>query len=151
MRKVPIHLAKGLGNNTAKYRWFALLYLFTAFFLLPAIVFGLSLAGYKIFLSIAIPVFFVFDVIVVINIFQAKQPNLLPEILRDWTFLPEPMRSLRPYDKPIASCGNWCAKCSWCDCCASSTKAADTDSEDVELAVTASDVKTSKCEVSTIS
>ncbi|PIK57894.1 putative sodium-dependent phosphate transport protein 2B-like [Apostichopus japonicus] len=56
MRKVPIHLAKGLGNNTAKYRWFAVTYLLLAFFLLPGVVFGLSLAGNVIFLSIGIPI-----------------------------------------------------------------------------------------------
>ncbi|KAK3732299.1 hypothetical protein QZH41_010749, partial [Actinostola sp. cb2023] len=46
MRRVPINFAKFLGNTTAKYRWFAVAYLIFGFFLLPAAVFGLSLAGW---------------------------------------------------------------------------------------------------------
>ena len=41
--RFPIGLAKGLGEITAKYRWFAILYLIVMFFLLPGFVFLLSL------------------------------------------------------------------------------------------------------------
>ncbi|KAF2344676.1 hypothetical protein FHG87_024568, partial [Trinorchestia longiramus] len=41
----PIPLAKGLGNITARYRWFAVLYLVFTFLLLPGFVFVLSLGG----------------------------------------------------------------------------------------------------------
>ena len=41
----PIPMAKALGDKTARYRWFALAYLILAFFLLPLVVFLLSLAG----------------------------------------------------------------------------------------------------------
>ncbi len=41
----PIPLAKALGDKTARYRWFAAGYLVVAFFLLPAAVFALSVAG----------------------------------------------------------------------------------------------------------
>ena len=39
-------LAKLLGNTTAEYRWFALLYLVLVFFIIPAVAFGLSVAGW---------------------------------------------------------------------------------------------------------
>jgi hypothetical protein len=37
--------AKGLGNITAKYRWFAIVYLIFMFIAFPGFVFALSLAG----------------------------------------------------------------------------------------------------------
>merc|ERR1711988_249046 len=45
LRALPINAAKFLGNTTAKYRWFALAYLFLCFFLIPLIFMGLSLAS----------------------------------------------------------------------------------------------------------
>lgn len=111
MRKVPIRLAKNLGNNTAKYRWFAFVYLVLIFFLIPMSVFALSLAGSVIFLSVAIPIGVLFIIIVAINILQAKAPNFLPKFLRNWKFLPEPLRSLRPYDKPFTQVGLCCKRC----------------------------------------
>lgn len=45
LRQVPIRLAKLLGETTAKYKWFAIAYLIGFFFLIPAIIFGLSLLG----------------------------------------------------------------------------------------------------------
>ena len=33
------------------------------------------------------------------NVLQNKKPNWLPKVLRTWDFLPEPLRSLEPYDK----------------------------------------------------
>jgi sodium-dependent phosphate cotransporter len=41
-------MAKKLGETTAKYRWFAVVYIVFAFFLLPIIVFALSLAGWLV-------------------------------------------------------------------------------------------------------
>ncbi|KAJ8036075.1 Sodium-dependent phosphate transport protein 2A [Holothuria leucospilota] len=136
LRKVPIHIAKGLGNNTAKYRWFAIFYLLFAFFLLPGVVFGLTLAGTVVFLSVAVPSFVLFAVIVLINILQVKAPRALPKVLRDWTFLPKPLRSLQPYDEPMkrigTCCSNCCHSCPCCDKTSSDTESQ--DSYDVEMA-----------------
>lgn len=41
--RFPIPLAKKLGDTTAKYRWFAVLYLILMFFVLPGFIFLLSL------------------------------------------------------------------------------------------------------------
>lgn len=37
----------------------------------------------------------------VIKVMQKKTPTYLPEMLQTWKFLPEPLRSLRPYDSFI--------------------------------------------------
>ena len=45
LRVVPISAAKFLGNTTATYRWFALLYLVVCFFIVPMLFMALSLWG----------------------------------------------------------------------------------------------------------
>merc|ERR1711998_733842 len=45
MRRIPINAAKFLGDTTAKYRWFALAYLAVCFFIVPAIIMGISIAS----------------------------------------------------------------------------------------------------------
>ena len=37
--------------------------------------------------------------VVLVNILQDRRPKWLPEVLRDWDFLPEFMRSLDPIDR----------------------------------------------------
>jgi len=36
--------------------------------------------------------------VTIVNLLQNKKPELLPEFLRTWHFLPHFMRSLKPYD-----------------------------------------------------
>ena len=99
LRRVPISFAKTLGNKTAEYRWFAVAYLVLAFFLLPAAVFGLSLAGWQILLGVAIPFILLFLFIIIVNILQRKAPGHLPDVLQDWEWLPKWTRSLEPHDR----------------------------------------------------
>ncbi|XP_071953069.1 sodium-dependent phosphate transport protein 2B-like [Antedon mediterranea] len=101
MRQVPISLAKSLGNTTAKYRWFALLYLILVFFLLPGIVFSLSLWSIWALVGFGLPILILFLLIVLVNILQNKRPGWLPVILRDWEFLPQWLHSLKPLDRII--------------------------------------------------
>ena len=82
MRQVPISLAKTLGNKNAKYRWFAVVYLVLAFFLLPETVFRLSLAGWQILLGVAIPFILLLLFVLIVNILQRKAPQYLPKVLR---------------------------------------------------------------------
>ncbi|XP_053108226.1 sodium-dependent phosphate transport protein 2B [Hemicordylus capensis] len=117
--RIPIRLAKGLGNITAKYRWFAIFYLLLCFFLLPLLVFGLSVAGWQYLVGVAVPILTVLIVVVVINILQTKRPQWLPPKLRNWNFLPKWMHSLQPWDNLVTSvispCGRYCCCC--CKCC----------------------------------
>ncbi|CAB3988680.1 sodium-dependent phosphate transport 2B-like [Paramuricea clavata] len=99
MRNVPIKCAKKLGDTTADYRWFALVYLVICFFILPATIFGLSLAGAYILLGVLVPIATLLLLVVIINLLQNKMPSILPTLLRTWKWLPECLRSLKPYDK----------------------------------------------------
>lgn len=44
--RFPIPMARKLGEITGKYRWFAVLYIIAAFFLIPLMIFALSMAGW---------------------------------------------------------------------------------------------------------
>ncbi|XP_078692345.1 sodium-dependent phosphate transport protein 2B-like [Branchiostoma floridae x Branchiostoma belcheri] len=99
--RFPIKMAKWLGNTTADYRWFAVLYLVLMFFVFPALVFGLSLAGWQYLAAIGGPLAFLVVVIIVINVLQHKYPKVLPAKLKNWEWLPLWMRSLQPLDNLI--------------------------------------------------
>lgn len=101
MRKLPINLAKGLGNITAKYRWFSILYLILMFIILPASIFGLSMLGTVPFAVVGGTVLLFLVTVVVINIIQRKRPSCLPKVLRNWDFLPLWCHSLKPMDNVI--------------------------------------------------
>ncbi|XP_072032585.1 sodium-dependent phosphate transport protein 2A-like [Amphiura filiformis] len=115
LRRVPMKLAMGLGNTTAKYRWFAAFYLIAMFFIFPAIVFGLSLASTWCLLGVGVPFLLLVAFVIIVNILQSNKPHWLPQRLRTWDFLPKPLRSLRPYDRLIfkstAICGRYCKRC----------------------------------------
>jgi len=115
LRALPINAAKFMGNTTAEYRWFALAYLAVCFFIIPAIFMGFAFAGdvpiiVLITLCVLVAVF-----VAVVNVLQFRRPQYLPIKLRSWLWLPEPLRSLRPYDQYIfAPLGKWGAKCCTC-------------------------------------
>ena len=113
----PITAAKFLGVRTAKYRWFALIYLLAMFGVFPAIVFGLSLLSWIALAAVFIPVGIVVICVFIINLLQTKSPGCLPAKLRTWKWLPAPCRSLEPYDRAFVfmSCNYRC--CRWCGCC----------------------------------
>ena len=101
MRRVPLKFARYLGNTTAKYRWFAVAYLVVVFFMVPALIFAASLAGWKVFAGIMIPIACLIIFVVVVNVLQLKKPGVLPKVLRTWVWLPYMCRSLEPIDKII--------------------------------------------------
>jgi sodium-dependent phosphate cotransporter len=100
--RFPITLARMLGNVTAKYRWFSVLYLIMMFFLLPLFVFGLSLASIYALAGVGLPLLVVLILVVIINIIQRKKPSLLPLKLQNWNFLPLWMHSLEPADAIVS-------------------------------------------------
>ncbi|XP_056234845.1 solute carrier family 34 member 2b [Seriola aureovittata] len=117
--RVPIRLARGLGNHTAKYRWFAALYLFLCFLVFPLSVFGLSLAGWQVLVGVGVPIIVLVVFVVIVNVMQSRCPRRLPRVLRDWDFLPRPLRSLAPWDAVVSSTFGFCGKhcCCCCRCC----------------------------------
>lgn len=97
--RFPIPMAKFLGNCTANYRWFAIVYILAMFFIIPALVFALSIPGWYVLLGVLGPIAVIIILICIIKLIQTKRPQILPNKLQNWKFLPEPMRSLQPYDK----------------------------------------------------
>lgn len=97
--RLPIRMAKFLGNIVAQYRWFAIFYMILLFGVLPGVVLGLSFAGNVFVIVFSSIVVAIIIFIIAVNIIREKKPNLLPRVLRTWTWLPVPFRSLEPYDK----------------------------------------------------
>lgn len=122
MRNVPIKCAKKLGDTTANYRWFAMVYLVICFFILPAVIFGLSLAGTYILISVLVPIATLLVLVLIINLLQNKMPSILPTLLRTWKWLPECLCSLEPYDKVFVKIMEFSKSC-----CGKKQCAVDTD------------------------
>lgn len=116
--RVPIRLAKGLGDRTAKYRWFAVVYLVLCFFLIPLTVLGLSIAGWQVLVGVGVPVVVLVVFVIVVNIMQSRCPRFLVPVLRTWDFLPRPLHSLKPWDRVVTRmmrfCGTRCCCCCKC-------------------------------------
>jgi len=125
MRNVPIVLAKQLGEITAKYRWFAIVYIVASFFIIPLLIFSLSFAGWYeqissnflsiektktnsshfriVFLAVLGPVFILILFVIFINILQVHHSKILPHRLQTWSWLPRPLRTLAWYDEHLFS------------------------------------------------
>ncbi|KAF6714836.1 Sodium-dependent phosphate transport protein 2A [Oryzias melastigma] len=101
--RIPIKMARVLGERTAKYRWFAVLYLLLCFLVFPSIVLGLSLAGWRVMAGVGGPFLGITLFITTINVMQSCSPRHLPTKLQNWDFLPKWMHSLKPLDRLITS------------------------------------------------
>ncbi|XP_023364390.1 sodium-dependent phosphate transport protein 2A [Otolemur garnettii] len=99
--RLPIRMAKALGKRTAKYRWFAVLYLLVCFLLLPSLVFGISMAGWQAMVGVGAPFGALLAFVVLVSILQNRSPGHLPKWLQTWDFLPHWMHSLKPLDRLI--------------------------------------------------
>uniref|UniRef100_G3W4J6 Sodium-dependent phosphate transport protein 2B n=1 Tax=Sarcophilus harrisii TaxID=9305 RepID=G3W4J6_SARHA len=101
------------------------------FFLTPVTVLGLSLAGWTVLVGVGAPILFLLLVILVICVLQARCPQVLPDKLKTWDFLPLWMRSLKPWDGLVSlltcsccwsnwsqmfSCCCYCIVCCWLFC-----------------------------------
>ncbi|KAM9332826.1 sodium-dependent phosphate transport protein 2A-like [Pholidichthys leucotaenia] len=105
--RLPIRMACALGKQTARYRWFAVLYLLLGFLILPSIIFALSMSGWKVMSGILVPVIVLIIFIATVNVLQAHKPDCLPYRLKNWEFLPAWMISLQPLDDLITSVTLW--------------------------------------------
>uniref|UniRef100_A0A3Q3JUJ6 Sodium-dependent phosphate transport protein 2A n=1 Tax=Monopterus albus TaxID=43700 RepID=A0A3Q3JUJ6_MONAL len=107
--RLPIRMAYVLGERTAKYRWFAVLYLLLCFLLLPSLVLGLSLAGWRVLAGVGTPFLGVTFFITMVNVMQTRSPRHLPAKLQTWDFLPQWMHSLKPLDRLITKATVCCS------------------------------------------
>ncbi|XP_061883307.1 solute carrier family 34 member 2a [Entelurus aequoreus] len=113
--RLPIRLAKALGNITASYRWFAGVYILFCFFILPLLVFSLSLAGWPVLAGVACPLLALLLAVLLVNVLQKRKPGCLPACLRTWDFLPLWAHSLEPWDRLVGVVAAKCCCC--CKCC----------------------------------
>lgn len=113
--RLPIRLAKGLGSISAKYRWFAIIYLVILFFLLPLTVFGLSLAGWPVLVGVGAPIIFVLLLVVILTLLQSRCPHVLPEKLQTWNFLSLGVHLLKVWNYLVSFYRSYCQR--RCCCC----------------------------------
>ncbi|CAD5208696.1 unnamed protein product [Bursaphelenchus xylophilus] len=101
LRRIPMNIAMQLGDLTARYRWFALVYIFLFFFIMPLSLLGLTLLPtWATVTAISLLIFFI-TFIITVNWAQSNHPDALPAALQSWNWLPRPLHSLRPYDNFI--------------------------------------------------
>lgn len=98
----PIPMAKTLGDTTAQYRWFSIVYLLFMFLVMPLFVFGVSLGGAVAMYIVFIPIGIILVFAIAVNVLQKQRPKMLPDILKNWDFLPIYLHSLEPYDTIIS-------------------------------------------------
>lgn len=115
--RFPIKMAAALGRVTAKYRWFAVFYLVSMFFVLPLIVFSLTMLGRTAFYIVSVPIGLILLFTLVLNFLQAYTRNALPDQLRTWNFLPVWFRSLEPYDRIVEQLVHFFARTCCGSCC----------------------------------
>uniref|UniRef100_A0A8C6VXN5 Sodium-dependent phosphate transport protein 2A n=1 Tax=Nothobranchius furzeri TaxID=105023 RepID=A0A8C6VXN5_NOTFU len=108
--RLPIRMSRALGRCTARYRWFAVLYLVVCFLLFPSLVFALSMAGWRVMAGVGVPVIILIISVTIINILQVRRPRCLPFKLQSWDILPVWMRSLQPMDDLITRMTLWCGQ-----------------------------------------
>ncbi|CAF0930335.1 unnamed protein product [Didymodactylos carnosus] len=77
------------------------------FFVIPLIVFGLSMAGWYVFGAVMIPIALVVIFVIIMNILMSKIPQRLPPKLRNWSWLPRPLRSIKFYDEHLCDKLDW--------------------------------------------
>merc|ERR1712004_59976 len=107
----PISIARVLGNTTAQYRWFAVVYLCFMFFIFPLTMFGLSMCGSMVVITSTVLLVTLLAFSVTMTKMQTACPNYLPALLRSWAFLPLSLHSLDPWDRVIVGAlGCCCSK-----------------------------------------
>ncbi|CAB3400184.1 unnamed protein product [Caenorhabditis bovis] len=97
-RKFPVYLAVKLGNLTDRYRWFIVVFILAFFVVIPFTIIGLTLLPDNVIVITFIVILIISIIICIINILQNTFKQILPECLRDWSFMPIWFRSLKPYD-----------------------------------------------------
>ena len=93
-------MCKKLGKVTAKYRWFAVVYIVFMFLVLPGIFVGASVIHEAVtYVLLGLILLILISIMIISYIQQSEYNKKLPEILQTWDFLPIWMRSLEPYDR----------------------------------------------------
>ena len=94
----PLFIAKQFGRKVIKYKWFSIFYLILSFFLAPLLILGLYSVNDYLMYTIVITVITLLIAVILINYLQDNKPEVLPYALKDWKFLPKPLRSFATID-----------------------------------------------------
>ncbi|CAD5235647.1 unnamed protein product [Bursaphelenchus xylophilus] len=111
LRRIPLRLCKILGNTTAQYRWFALVYILNVFFLFPAFLLALSFLPSAVMFTVVGGFIAFVAILITINWLQSSHPGILPEFLHNWHFLPRFLWDLEFYDKIFRELSEQCFCC----------------------------------------
>ena len=130
--RLPIRLAHLMGDTTARYRWFAVLYAVAMFFVVPLAVFGLSMAGTAVLTTVVAVCLALAFVIIGINALQRSRPQWLPVCLRSWDFLPLCLHSLDPADRVVTAVLAFCRRTCCCRRCCPEKPANSKDQEEMK-------------------
>ena len=87
-----------LVYKVEKYKWFSIFYLVTSFFLIPLAIYGLSLINTVVLYIVVTLVTSLTCLSFILTHLQVTRPHLLPEKLKDWSFLPRQLRSFEIVD-----------------------------------------------------
>lgn len=109
--RFPLFLAIKFGNKAVKYKWFSIFYIVASFFLLPLAFYGLSLIDTILMEIISGLVLFIILFVILVNYMQEHHEKMLPRILRDWKFLPKPLRTLQTIDFVVQTYMEVSTKC----------------------------------------
>ncbi|KAL3873639.1 hypothetical protein ACJMK2_036734 [Sinanodonta woodiana] len=115
--RLPVDGAKFLGTESSKYRWFSIVYLLLMFFIIPGVAFALSEVSWIALAAVFVPILLIIMIVAVMKFIQARRPGILPRKLQNWKWLPEPLRSLEPYDRIMMKATGNCFCCRKCGCC----------------------------------
>ena len=103
--RIPIFLARQLGNTVAQYRWFLGVYIILMYFIFPLSFIALSMIDPKGILTAVVVSLGVlmFTSYMIISFMRSRSNlrRLLPSFLLNWDFVPLWMRSLAPYDEYV--------------------------------------------------
>lgn len=97
-RRIPIYLSRQIGRIVSQYRWFALVYITTVFFIFPSIILLLAFIHWLTAVVFLFILFLLLTCLLIIQYYQKNNPQRLPSILRSWSFLPRACRSLSYWD-----------------------------------------------------
>jgi sodium-dependent phosphate cotransporter len=79
MRRIPLGMAKFLGNMAADLRWFPVAYIFVVFAIIPIVFFLLSLAGVAVIGVLGSLLFLALLSLVILTCLRTTRPHVLPE------------------------------------------------------------------------
>jgi sodium-dependent phosphate cotransporter len=95
MRRVPIRIARYLGERSAERKWFGVAYLVVVFVIMPLILLGLAAIS-DILLYVVFGLFVLFLLCLQTLVVMQSTPMLskyLPVKMQTWDFLPKPVRN----------------------------------------------------------